>query len=286
MADLAGALREMSLKQLRGEALAPEEYERIRFYGGELEKLTFAARLDSSEQMGGTPASEAPDAAVVADVATNPGGGIVLEEGVGRPFPIYVVVPVEGKLQVAVGGVFSHYEFQHPMGDRLTDEKWRQMLDAGQAPAFEPWKQALIVQQTPAQQLADTVRGFNDKLTEALWLTDIEPVASYLVDPELADTRRYIEQLRGAGQFVGLKRLSLEYLTFDLQDANNATVTTRERFAEELRQGSSLEGGEPPVVGRRPAYESTVVYTLVKQDDTWRIRKIVVNNPPGEWQKP
>ena len=287
MVEIANRLRTIAEKELRGEALTEEEYEKIRFYGGDLERLTFAAGLDPSDALGGIPAGGTPEAAVVADVATNPGGGVVLEEGVGRVFPIYVVVPVEGQLTVTVGGVFSHYEFQHPMSDRLTNEAWRAMLDAGQAPPFEPWKQALIVEETPAKTLADTIRTFNDKLTEALWLTDVAYVQDYLTDPELADTARYIEQLKGAGQFVGLKRLSLEYLSFDMQDATHATVTTRERFSEELREGSPLEpGADPPIIGTRPPYESTVAYTMVKEGDAWKITRIVVNDPPGDWQQP
>ena len=144
-----------------------------------------------------------------------------------------------------------------------------------------------MVEETPAKALADTIRVFNDKLTEALWFTDSSYVDDYLIDPELADTRRYIDQLKGQGQFVGLKRLSLEYLLFDMQDETHATVTTRERFSEELRKGSPSDmGNEPPVVGRRAPYESTVAHTLEKQGDNWKISKIVVNDPPGAWQKP
>ena len=80
---------------------------------------------------------EEPQAAVIADVATNPAPPpTALEEAVGRVNPIYVVVPIaeaDGTtyLQVAKGGVFSYYEFPWPIDDRLTDEKWRGMLDDG-----------------------------------------------------------------------------------------------------------------------------------------------------------
>jgi hypothetical protein len=285
MVEIADRLQTIAEKELRGEALTDEEYEKIRFYGGDIEQLTFAAGLEANDRPGSAYASETPDAAVVADVATNPGAGVVLQEGVGRVFPIYVVVPVEGKLTVAVGGVFSHYEFVQPISDRLTDEAWIEMLDAGDAPPFEPWKQALMVAETPAKELADTVRAFNDGLGEALWLLDMGKVEQYLGEPELSDTRNYVEQLRAAGEFVGLKRLSLEYLSFDMQDATHATVTTRERFSEERRKGSAFDSPPPPITGVRPPYESTVAYTLVKED-TWKITKIVVNSPPGDWQRP
>lgn len=286
MVEIATRLQTISEKELRGEALTDEEYEKIRFYGGDIERLTFAAGLDPSDALGGQPAGGTPQAAIVADVATNP-NGVVLEEGVGRVFPIYAVVPIEGKLTITIGGVFSQYEFEQPIGDRLTDEAWQELLDAGKAPPLEPWKMALMVDDTPAKELADTIRNFNDKLTESLWFTDIANVQDFLSDPELTDTQRYIDQLKAAGQFVGLKRLSLEYLNFDMQDATHATVTTRERFSEELRSGTPFESSpEPPVIGTRAPYESTVAYTMVKQGEAWKINRIVVHNPPGDWVKP
>ncbi|MCK9216863.1 MAG: DUF3160 domain-containing protein, partial [Firmicutes bacterium] len=83
-------------------------------------------------------------AALVADVATDP-NGVVLQEGTGHIFDIYAIVPVDGSLRIAQGGVYSHYEFQWPMSDRLTDEKWRTMLDNGEAPPIADWAKTYIV---------------------------------------------------------------------------------------------------------------------------------------------
>jgi hypothetical protein len=63
----------------------------------------------------------------------------VLEVGVGRPMRLFVVVPVEGKLQLCQGAMFSYYEFTQPMSNRLTDEQWQAMLKAGTEPAFPAW---------------------------------------------------------------------------------------------------------------------------------------------------
>jgi hypothetical protein len=59
----------------------------------------------------------------------------VLEAGVGQLNRIYAAVPLEGKLQIAQGGVFSYYEFIQPRSDRLTDEAWRDRLAANPPPA-------------------------------------------------------------------------------------------------------------------------------------------------------
>ena len=53
---------------------------------------------------------------------------------------LYAVVPVEGSLVIAKGGIYSQYEFSQPTGDRLTDEAWRQRLDNNQVPAEADWK--------------------------------------------------------------------------------------------------------------------------------------------------
>jgi hypothetical protein len=52
------------------------------------------------------------------------------------------VVSIDGKLRIAKGGVYSYYEFTWPMSDRLTDKKWRELLNSGQAPALPSWTDA------------------------------------------------------------------------------------------------------------------------------------------------
>lgn len=137
-------LKDIAEKELQGTPLNEEEQDVIHFYGGLLEGLTLAA-ADQDEGEGGRSFLEDEEAAVIADVATDP-LGTVLEEGVGRIFEIYVVVDVEGRLYMTKGGVFSYYEFPWPMSDRLTDEAWREMLDAGQAPDRPHWTESFIAQ--------------------------------------------------------------------------------------------------------------------------------------------
>lgn len=119
-------LKSISEKELENKTLSEEEYNFIRFYGGELEHLWLNVMKDEGVQS----SSQAPEhpAALVADVATDPNGE-VLEEATGRIFPIYAVVPVADKLLIARGGVFTYYEFTQPISNRLTDEEWRKILD-------------------------------------------------------------------------------------------------------------------------------------------------------------
>lgn len=290
MANIATRLQTMAEKELRNEPLTEDEYTYIRFYGGHIEQLTFAAGdeaiyLGDQPDGGGSPAGGEPlQAAVVADVATDPNGQ-VLEEGVGRVFPIYVVAPIEGRLVLTKGGVFSHYEFAQPLSNRLTDESWRAQLDAGNAPLLAEWTNSFMVQQVAEQPLQDAILFFNNRLVETLWFTDMNFVEEALADPELSDTRMDVEQLKAQGQFVGAKRLNLSFLSADFQDANNAVVTTRERWSDELLRGSPQAGEPAPVkIGTRGPYETVATYTMTKAGDEWKITRIVLRPEPPPWK--
>jgi hypothetical protein len=123
MESLLVSLKVMAEKELHGEALSETEYNTVRNIGGILEGLvTFSPQVKDQVE------SETDERmAIVADVHTDVNTGRVLEEGVGDAFTIYAIVPLEGQTAVALGGVFSYYEFTHPMSDRLTDEAWQAM---------------------------------------------------------------------------------------------------------------------------------------------------------------
>ncbi len=138
-------LKIIAEKELSGEKISDDEYELIRSFGGQLEHLWSEINKEELEaaQMSRQNFLDQNPAALVADVATNPNGQ-VLEEGTGSIANIYAIVPVDGKLKVVSGGVFSYYEFPWPLNDRLTDTKWRDMLDSGQAPAPPEWTGAFV----------------------------------------------------------------------------------------------------------------------------------------------
>ena len=146
MEQLAMSLKTISEKELNNEKLTDEEYELIRSYGGQLEHFWLEVNKDEpafKESSNQRDYLDENPAAIVADVATDPNGQ-VLEEGTGKISEIYVVVLVDGKLRIAKGGVYSYYEFPWPMSDRLTDKKWREMLNSGQAPELPSWTNAFV----------------------------------------------------------------------------------------------------------------------------------------------
>ena len=64
------------------------------------------------------------DLPIVVDVHTDPNSGQVLEEAIGYPESVYHDIEATR----ARGALFTHYEFKHPMSDRLTDAAWQVML--------------------------------------------------------------------------------------------------------------------------------------------------------------
>jgi len=51
---------------------------------------------------------------------------------VGLVNRIYVLVPIDGQIVIAQGGVASYYELILPKGEALNDDVWRQLIAAGQ----------------------------------------------------------------------------------------------------------------------------------------------------------
>lgn len=125
LAELAEKLKVISVKELQNEGLTDEEYELIEIYGGEIEHFWFEAmKAQTGVEY---PTSDDYPAALVVDVATDP-NGTVLEMATGDPATVYVAVPVDGKLRIARGSVYSFYQFEQPLSDRLTDSQWRKMM--------------------------------------------------------------------------------------------------------------------------------------------------------------
>ena len=146
MEQLAMSLKTISEKELNNVALTSDEYELIRTYGGQLEHFWLEVNKDEPQFKETNSQREYLDenpAAIVADVATDPNGR-VLEEGTGKISDIYVVVPIDGKLTLTEGGVYSYYEFPWLLSDRLTDKKWRDMLNLNTAPQLPDWTSAFV----------------------------------------------------------------------------------------------------------------------------------------------
>jgi Protein of unknown function (DUF3160) len=128
-------LQDISERELSGGTLTDDEYWRIQYWGGTLEQFTLAA-ADATGDMSRDLSDQ--KAALVADVATDVNTMDVLEEAEGQPTRIYVVLP-DSPWRVALGAVYSYYEFSVPSSGRLTDEAWQARVEAGTTPPQPDW---------------------------------------------------------------------------------------------------------------------------------------------------
>ncbi len=125
--------------ELAATPIAKADNDRLTNFGGELEALWFRT---SDLPVSGPATADQADA-VVADVGSSPKG--VLEVATGRVDRLYVLVPDgKGGFEVALGGVYSYYEFTSPPGQRLDDTAWRALLDKGTQPARPAWEGSFI----------------------------------------------------------------------------------------------------------------------------------------------
>ena len=138
--ELLDKLKIISEKEISNITLTSEEYEFIWNVGEKLATLKeFPSEIsekitsDTDEKM-----------EIMADVHTDVNTGQVLEEGVGSPFNIYVIIDSARGARICRGAIFSYYEFKHPMEDRLTDEKWQEMGEKRERPNQPDWVNSFI----------------------------------------------------------------------------------------------------------------------------------------------
>ncbi len=311
--DLENLLRDlqtMAEKELRGEPLTEQEHRLIRFYGGRLEHLVMAAADTPEDDPAAMPVlEEEPQAATIADVATDPdpdGDGrpdpVVLQVGVGRINEIHVVVPLieaDGSifLEVAKGGIFSYYEFPWPAEDRLTDEKWRDMLDAGQAPDPPSWIDSFYTPAGEFSELQAAIYTFQSSLVEAVFYlkTDIgnvleraEPLAEIASGKALAQVEAEIAALQKQQQYESRQWIQTDYRSFDRQADDLAVVTVRETWQDSLHQYEDqpfATSDIDPVVATRGPYTQDVTYTLQRnRAGKWLVTRIVYTSERPEWE--
>lgn len=127
-------------KELQGEKLNEEEYRFIHFIGSKFAEITTGCLACDGEAAGwdewSLPEAE-KDMAVIADVGTS--DGTAHEVASGRAQEIYAIVPGSKGPRLTRGACYQFHEFAWPAGDRLTDQKWRALLDEGKAPAAPAW---------------------------------------------------------------------------------------------------------------------------------------------------
>jgi hypothetical protein len=124
----------ISIAELEGRERSEADYEYIENFGWVLRPL---AEGLSDEQGAKT--------TLVADVHTDGNTKQVLEEGVGYvKLLVAAYMLPDGRTLIGAGPVFSYYEFKWPMSNRLTDEKWMEMLESGTNPPEPDWTKSFV----------------------------------------------------------------------------------------------------------------------------------------------
>jgi hypothetical protein len=151
-------LGDIAARELQGQPPTQDEWGLIQSCMGEVECTTLTAQRYGMDQ-------ELPPMPIVSAVSGS-GDNEVLEAATGQLNRMYVIVPLEGKLQIAQGGIYSYYEFRQPRSARLTDEAWRQRLQSN-PPALPAWTENFLLPGgKPADVLAFRV-GDVYSITEA-----------------------------------------------------------------------------------------------------------------------
>lgn len=301
--ELTRMFQGMAEKELNGQPLTEEEHDTIRFYGGDLEHFVMAS-ADMDEEADGFSQQymdEDPQAAVIADVATDPDADfdgvptpVVLEVGVGRIQSLHAVVPVvqpDGtiSLQVAKGGVISYYEFPWPAEDRLTDEKWRGMLDSGEAPDQPEWTGSFFTSQGESHHLQQAVQSYLDGLVYLAWGWGYYAPSDSVLPEGFEAYKQFepeLQELMANEQYMGRQLLGLNFLSYDLQE-DRAVVTVREEWLDQLFDGTMPEYDVEPAAVRGP-YTLEVTYTIERQEVDgqvrWQVVGVSVFGEPPAWE--
>ena len=120
--SLLQTMQDIAERELAGETITPEDADFLK---------GFAGYLEGAIAWGGD-TTEGLETSLVADVHTDQNSSSVLEVASGDlDYCMVVYRRPDGHVETAIGPVLSYYEFTWPMSDRLTDEAWREMLDAG-----------------------------------------------------------------------------------------------------------------------------------------------------------
>ncbi len=149
--EMMARLEKISEKELQGEALTENDYNYIKDideqFNNILQKLASALTIKEKkplmkpgliEETSLEGKDEAFKTSMIADVHTETNTKKVLEVGTGKVDWLLVAhKSKEGRIGIAIGPMFSYFEFAWPMKDRLTDEKWRaEVMDSMKRPIW------------------------------------------------------------------------------------------------------------------------------------------------------
>jgi Protein of unknown function (DUF3160). len=169
LSSLCVELRDIAIQELQEGGVTNKQYRDIAGSYKVLTNIEDFSKFQVPPSTTYNPQSGDSSTACIIDVHTDPNSKQVLEVGEGNPMCLYVTVPVEGKLQICRGAMFSYYEFLHPMSDRMTDAEWKVML-MNSKPAMPAWTGGFSSGTDQSMY-----RSYGEDLTDLVSTNDIVP---------------------------------------------------------------------------------------------------------------
>jgi len=139
--DLLSFLQSVSFRELHNVKLSKDEHWRIRRLEGDLSSINTRIQLLGEKYQ--TLNEDDEDMAIAADVHTARDQAMTV--AVGHADDLIAVVPIEGQLFLARGGVLSFYEFKVPVSERLTDHQWKNRVRNHELPSRPIWMKSYFV---------------------------------------------------------------------------------------------------------------------------------------------
>lgn len=131
--------KNIAVKELQNEKISDDDFETLRTEAGYMSRLLDALPGEEIHEKDAR-------SALIADVQTDVKKNQILYEADGIPNYIYVAVKDQNGTRLTKGLVFNYFEFNTPIGQRLTDQDWWKLnytQDKSKLPAIPNWVQTL-----------------------------------------------------------------------------------------------------------------------------------------------
>jgi hypothetical protein len=173
------------------------------------------------------------------------------------------------------------------MDDRLSDDKWRELLDNNSAPPLPTWTASFLVDEVEYHSLSRAILSFQNSVTSAFWFRQIEYMPEFGIGFE--QLKAEIERLNSNNQYIGHQLLGTHFLSYDLQSPSIAIVTGDETWMDTLYATSeySPDYGDA-ILSYRGPYVLSATYTLELSDDgygpIWKVSGVVYADEPPPFE--
>lgn len=131
--------KNIAVKELQNEKISDDDFETLRTEAGYMSRLLDALPGEEIHEKDAR-------SALIADIQTDVKKNQILYEADGIPNYIYVAVKDQNGTRLTKGLVFNYFEFNAPIGQRLTDQDWWTLnytQDKSKLPAIPNWAQTL-----------------------------------------------------------------------------------------------------------------------------------------------